>query len=144
EEGKVECRLEQVYTERGRRTAKVSFSGTVRGTNEDGPNRQTLTGHLLFDLESNHLGYLHLKATHALLDKDKEVGRVEGRFVLMRQPLAASRDLSDTALKGVALEPDADNTLLLYDNPDLGVRFLHPRRWRLAEVRGSQVALATP
>jgi hypothetical protein len=143
-EGRVECRLEEVYTERGRRTAKVSFGGTVRGTNEDGPSRQKLAGHLLFDLESNHISYLLLKATHSLLDRDKEVGRVEGRFVLMRQPLASSRELGDSALKGVKLEPDADNTLLLYDNPDLGVRFLHPRRWRLAEVRGSQVALATP
>src|SRR5262249_53170495 len=35
----------------------------------------------------------------------------------------------------------ADNTLLLYDNPDLGVRFLYPRRWRVQGVRGSQVTL---
>ena len=41
----------------------------------------------------------------------------------------------------MALEPNADNTQLLYDNPDLGVRFLHPRRWRVAGVRGAQVAL---
>ncbi len=39
------------------------------------------------------------------------------------------------------VEPDATNTLLLYDNPDLGVRFLFARRWRVAQVMGSQVAL---
>ena len=39
------------------------------------------------------------------------------------------------------VEPDADNTLLLYDNPDLGLRFLHPRCWRVAGVRGPQVTL---
>ena len=30
-----------------------------------------------------------------------------------------------------ALEPNADNTLLLYDNPELGIRFLYPRRWHV-------------
>src|SRR5262249_36300455 len=50
-------------------------------------------------------------------------------------------DLSEEALRNVALEPTAENTLLLYDNPDLGVRFMYPRRWRVASVRGRQVAL---
>src|SRR5204862_4039693 len=47
----------------------------------------------------------------------------------------------DTALRGLSLEPNADNTLLLYDNPELGVRFLYPRRWRVELVRGRQVTL---
>ena len=47
------------------------------------------------------------------------------------------------ALKGVKVDPDAENTLLLYDNPDLGLRFQYPRRWRVAQVMGPQVALAT-
>jgi hypothetical protein len=41
----------------------------------------------------------------------------------------------------VVLEPNADNSRLLYENADLGVRFLYPRRWRVAGVRGRQVAL---
>ncbi len=142
DEGKVECRLEQLTTIEKRRHARVAFEGEVRGTNEDGPGRQRLSGYLFFDLESNHLSYLYLNGRHALLDGDgKEVGRVEGRFVLTRQVLARIPALADEALRGVALEPNADNTRLLYDNPDLGVRFLYPRRWRVAGVRGSQVAL---
>src|SRR5262249_55020241 len=31
--------------------------------------------------------------------------------------------------------------LLLYDNPDLKLRFLHPRGWRVTGVRGTQVTL---
>jgi hypothetical protein len=109
---------------------------------EDGPNRQQLEGYLYFDLVSSHLSYLSLKGVHTLLDKDgKDVGRVEGRFVLSRQAGTRCPELSDEGLKGVKLEPGADNTLLLYDNPDLGVRFLYPRRWRVAGVRGTQVAL---
>jgi hypothetical protein len=66
---------------------------------------------------------------------------VEGRFILTRQAPHPSADLSDEAIRGVAQEPNADNTLLLYENPDLGIRLLHPRRWRLAGVHGRQVAL---
>jgi hypothetical protein len=141
-EGTVECRLDQVTVLDGRRHARVAFAGTVRGTNEDGPNGQQLDGYLFFDLESQHLSYLSLKGVSFLLDKDgKEVGRVEGQFVLARQVNTRPRDLTDEALRGVVVEPNADNTRLLYDNPELGVRFLYPRRWRVAGVRGRQVGL---
>jgi hypothetical protein len=141
-EGKVECRLEEVTTLEKRRHARVAFEGEVRGATEDGPCRQRLEGYFYFDLESNHLSYLYLKGRHTLLDTEgKEVGRVEGRFVLTRQVAARVPELGDEALRGVTLEPNADNTRLLYDNPDLGARFLYPRRWRVAGVRGSQVTL---
>ena len=142
EAGSLECRLEQVTTIEKRRHARIAFQGVIRGTNEDGPNRQELEGYFFFDLESNHLSYLFLRGKHFMLDKDgKEVGRVEGRFVLTRQANTRAPDLSEKALKGVATEPNAENTLLLYDNTDLGVRFLYPRRWHVAGVRGSQVTL---
>jgi hypothetical protein len=142
EEGSLECRLEQFTTVEKRKYARVAFRGSVRGANEDGGNRQQLEGYFYFDLESNHLSYLFLHGKHFMLDKDgKEVGRIEGRFVLTRQANTHSAELNDAALKGVATEPNDDNTLLLYDNPDLGVRFLYPRRWHVAGVRGTQVAL---
>jgi hypothetical protein len=142
DEGKIECRLDDVSVKDGRCQARAIFTGTVRGGNEDGPNRQQLDGSYLFDLESNNLSYLYLNGVHSLLDADgKEMGRIEGRYVLSRKADAASRDLGDDALKDVTLEPNADNTRLLYDNPDLGVRFLYPRRWHVGAVRGSQVAL---
>jgi len=146
EEGRLECKLEEVAstsaTGQTRRLARIAFSGIVRGVNEDGPNRQQLDGYLFFDLESKHVSYLTLQGTHALLDKDgKEVGNVKGRFTLTRQTQQQSKDLTDEALKGATLEPNAENTLLLYENPDLGLRFLHPRRWRVGAERGPQVTL---
>jgi hypothetical protein len=141
DEGKIECRFEEVTTLEKRRHARVSFSGSVKGVNEDGPNRQQLDGFLYFDLESNHLSYLTLKGVHSLLKDGQEVGRNEGRLVLTRQANSRCKELADEALKGVVVEPNADNTLLLYDNPDLGVRFLYPRRWTVAWVGGNQVAL---
>src|SRR5260370_15169608 len=77
-----------------------------------------------------------------LLDKDgKEVGRVEGQFALTRQFDHRIGDLSDEAMRGLKIEPTDENTRLLYDNPDLGVRFLHPRRWKVMGVRGRQIAV---
>src|SRR5207248_617329 len=49
--------------------------------------------------------------------------------------------LSDEALRGLVLEPGDDNTQLLYENTELGIRFLYPRRWRVAGVEGRQVTL---
>jgi hypothetical protein len=142
EGGGLECRLERVTTIERRRQARVSLRGTVRGTNEDGPTRQELEGTFSFDLESNHLSSLTLNGKHILLDAaGNEMGKVEGRFVLTRQANYRCSELSDQALRGVGLEPTAENTRLLYDNPDLGVTFLHPRRWRVAEARGQQLAL---
>jgi hypothetical protein len=142
DEGEVECRLEQFTTLEKRRHARVAFSGTFRGVNEDGPSKQQLTGYYYFDLESNHLSYLYLKGVNSLIDKDgKEIGRIEGRFTLTRQANQRSKDLSDEALKSWSLDPSAENTLLLYDNPDLGVRFLYPRRWKVAGGIGRQVTL---
>ena len=34
-----------------------------------------------------------------------------------------------------------ENTLLLYDNEELGVRFLYPRGWRVGAVQGKQLTL---
>jgi len=141
EDGKIDCRLEDIVTLGGRRLARVSFKGVVRGVNEDGPSRQDLDGFLFFNLDANVLTYLSLKGVHTLLDRDgRDVGKVEGQFVLTRQH-QESPGLSDAALRGVALEPTEANTLLLYENPVLGVRLLYPRRWHVAGARGRQVAI---
>jgi hypothetical protein len=145
ESSSVSCKFEQITRLGKRRYARIAFTGTVRGTNEDGPNRQHLSGYLFFDLSSRHVSYLSLKGTNFLLDKDgKSQGKVVGQFTLTRQAPRRCKELRDEALRGVKLEPNADNTLLLYDNPDLGVRFLYPRRWHVAGVRGRQVALDDP
>ena len=142
EEGSLECRFDQITTLERRRLARVVFSGSVRGVNEDGPNRQQLDGYFFFDLQSNHLSYLSLKGAHFLLDKDgKAIGKVEGQFVLSRQAPGSSKELSEEAWKGVLTEPDSENTLMLYKNEELGVQFLHSRRWRVAGVQGRQITL---
>lgn len=127
-----------------RKHAKLAVSGTVRGTNEDGPNRQKLDGTAYFDLEQNRLDYLKLTGTHEMLDPDGKVtGKIEGSFAMTREAAQKADTLTDAALKGVDLKPTDDNSLLLYDDPALGVRFLYPRRWRVGG-QGRQVTLSEP
>ena len=128
----------------GRRHAKLTVGGNVKGLNEDGPNRQKLDGMAYFDLEGERLSYLKLTGTHEMLDKDgKTTGKIEGSFVMTRTASPKADALTDVGLKGVDLKPSDDNTLLLYDNPDLGVRLLYPRRWRVS-VQGRQFDLDEP
>jgi hypothetical protein len=141
EEGTITCQLEQVVQQNGRRQARVSFTGTARGVGEDGPTRHTLDGFFLFDLQSNHMSYLTAHGVQQLLDKDgKTAGKVDGTFTLTRRP-ETCKELSDESLRPLKLEPNEENTQLLYDNPEMSVRFLHPRRWRVAGVHGRQIAL---
>jgi len=142
EQGGLECKLEELTTLAGRRHARVALAGKVAGVNEDGPSRQEIDGYFYFDLESQHLSYLSFRGVHFLMDGNgKESGRIEGRFVLTRQALQRSADLGDPALKGLTTEPNADNTQLLYENPELGLKLLYPRRWRVGGVRGRQLVL---
>ncbi|MBY0514311.1 MAG: hypothetical protein K2P78_10415 [Gemmataceae bacterium] len=143
EEGSLAVEFVGVAVVNGRRTARLRVSGTVRGVNEDGPNRQKLDGTAYFDLESNRLVYLSVKGSHELLDgAGQTVGAIDGQFTMKRSPLGQiPPDLSDPSLAGLGLAPTAENTLLLYDNADLGVRFLYPRGWRVGAVQGKQVTL---
>jgi hypothetical protein len=139
--GTLQCKLESIFRREKQRLARVAFNGAITGTGEDGRNRQRLEGYFEFDLDGGYLSYVLLKGRHTLLEGTKEVGSIEGRFVMSRKANTRSPDLTDEKLKGVAQEPNADNTLLLYDDPDLGVRFLYPRRWRVAVTGGRQIAV---
>jgi hypothetical protein len=142
DDGGLDCRLERIILVDRRRQARVSLLGTVRGTNEDGQARQQLDGFLTFDLDGGYLAALTINGKHTLLNGDgKEVGKVEGRFVMTRQPNPRAPELSDESLRGITLEPNDSNTRLIYENDDLKVSFLYPRRWRVSGVQGRQVTL---
>jgi hypothetical protein len=127
----------------GKSAAKLRISGTVRGVNEDGPSRQKLEGTAYFLTDTAMLAYLSIKGTHELLDgAGQTVGAIDGQFIMTRQPMQQfPADLADLSLRGLNLKPDAENTQLLYDDPNLGVRFLYPRGWRVGAVQGKQVTL---
>jgi hypothetical protein len=144
EEGGLTVEFVGVVTVNGRRHAKLTVGGTVKGVNEDGPNRQRLDGTAYFDLEADRLDYLKLAGTHEMLGANGKVtGTIEGTFLMTREARRAD-DLADAALKGLDLKPTDDNSLLLHDDPELGVRLLYPRRWRVGVVQGRQFTLDEP
>jgi hypothetical protein len=146
DEGELVAEFVSVVTISNKRYAKLGVSGSVKGGTEDGTSRQKLDGTGYFDLEANRLTYLNLKGTRELFGPDGKTvaGRIDGTFVMSRGPAGKTADISAEALGGVDLRPTAANTELLYDNPDLGVRFHHPRRWRVGTVQGRQVTLDEP
>ncbi len=144
DEGGLTVEFQGVAAADGKKLARLRLSGTVRGVNEDGPNRQKLEGTAFFDLDARLVTYLSVKGTHELLDgtSGQTTGAIDGHFILTRTPVAAlPPDLSDVSLRGLPLKPDGENTLLLYDDQRLGVRFLYPRGWRVGAVQGKQVTL---
>jgi len=143
EEGELTVELVGVTEIGQQRMARLRISGTVRGVNEDGPSRQKLEATAYFDLGAGMLTYLSLKGTHELLDGNGQtVGRIEGQFTMTRARIEKlPADLSDASLRGLELRPTSENTLLLYDDARLGVRFLYPRGWRVGAVQGKQVTL---
>jgi hypothetical protein len=146
DEGELVAEFVSVVTIANKQYAKLGVSGSVKGGTEDGTSRQKLEGTGYFDLESNRLTYLNLKGTRELLGPDGKTvsGRIDGTFVMTRGPAGRAEDISDAALRGIDLRPTAANTEMLYDNPDLGLRFHHPRRWRVGTVQGRQVTLDEP
>jgi len=139
--GKLECRLQEVAVRQGRRLAQVSFAGTITGMGDDGPGKHQVEGYYFFDLHSHHLSYLYVDGVSHLLDQQGQSrGRIEGKYVLTRR-LESSPDLSDDVVKRLSLEPNAENTLLLFDQPALGVRFTYPRRWTVQKADARQILL---
>ena len=142
DEGKLTCTLKSVEALGPRKVAHVHFTGTLKGVNEDGPTRQTVSGRLQVDVTGQYISFLRIEGEHFLLDGDgKEAGRIAGTFELTRQPVTGLVVLADAAVKDLNLKPSEENTRLLYDSEDTGVRFVHSRNWRVVRTTGRQITL---
>lgn len=140
--GELRVQFLTTITLNDRRYAKLAITGSVTGLGQDGTGRHQLDGTGYFDLDADRLTYLNLKGTHELLGPDGKVqGRIAGKFVLNRDGEAYIPELSDTNLRERDWTPSPENSLLLYENEELGVRFLYPRRWRVGAVRGKQLTI---
>lgn len=143
-EGTLAVKFIGIVNFEGRDRARLSVSGVLKGIDDNGPCKHTLDGTAYFDLETSLLSYLSMKGSHELLDGEGRVaGRIDGRFTLTRK-LTDTATLSDAAMAKLVLKPNAENTRMLYDNADLGIRFVHPRRWHVGAVQGAQVTLNGP
>jgi hypothetical protein len=145
DEGGIQAEFVGVVTLSGRRYAKIGLAGQVRGQSEDGPARQALDGLAYFDLADSRLSYLKLTGVSELLSKEGRVtGRLTGTFTMTRGPAGRTSDIAEGVVRPRELVASDENTQLLYDNPDLGLRFVYPRRWRVGAVTGRQVSVDEP
>src|SRR5262249_3931943 len=120
--GGLTCTLESIAPVGKTRQARVSFKGKIRGVDEDGNARHELDGSLFFDIDARLISYVTLEGEHFLLDKDgNTVGKIKGSFTLARDP-SRTPALANAAMAGLKLEPNAENTLLRFDDPALGIR----------------------
>jgi len=119
----------------GRRHAKLMINGEVRGQGEDGSGIQTFAGTAYFDMDRKMVVSLNLSAKNQLLGPDGKTvnGEVAGTFIVKRSP-AAGDDLTGDKLKAIETKPTDATTRLLFSDPDFGVTFTYPRRWRLGTV----------
>lgn len=126
----------------GKKLAKLTLAGTVSGATEDGPSRQLIRGTGYFDLGENRLTYLKITGNNQLLGpKGVTAGEVTGTFTLTRSKVEPPKGLGAESLQGLELQPNATNSLLLYDDPTLGLKLLYSRGWRIGLTSGRQLAL---
>lgn len=143
QEGGLEVELIGPILVQQKQLLRLKLSGTVRGSNGDGHHVHHLDGTIYYDPQWPGIAYLSLKGTHYVLDeKGQPSGTIEGYFVLNRSSTdTLPAKLSDTALSRLKLQPTPENTLLLFEDREIGLRFLYPRGWRVGMVRKSQVTL---
>jgi hypothetical protein len=142
DKGELTCTLDKVLVAGPRKVAQVTFTGTLHGVNEDGPARQKITGRLLVDLGTECITFLKIEGEHYLLDGDgKEAGKITGTFELSRAPMPGHPAIAEKVVKGLELTPSEENTRLLYDSEEMGVRFVHSRNWRVVRTNGRQITL---
>ncbi len=140
--GTLQCHFVEVQTQLDRPHAIVTFKGTIDGVGEDGPTQHQLDGVLHFDLQGAFLRTMTIAANHNLVDaQGKPQGQIQGTFVLTRKPGAQNPELADAAVARIPLEPNDDNTQLLFEDADLGVHFIYSRRWRVGKIEGKQIYL---
>ena len=106
--------------------ALVKFNGQVTGATPTGSNQQTIQGSYRFDLKAQRMVALKFEVTSILMDRDrKRVGDISAIYQMTRKP-APGQILATT---GMVLEVNEENTLLLVQEPRLGLEMVHSRRW---------------
>ncbi len=121
--GSLNCVFSQMETAD---IALIKFDGQVTGATPTGSNQQTIQGSYRFDLKAQRLVALKFEVTSILMDRDrKRVGDISAIYSMTRKP-APSQTLATT---GMTLEASEENTLLLVQEPRIGLEMVHSRRW---------------
>jgi len=117
----LECTLDRIDSD----IAYIQFRGRVEGTTPTGSNQQTIQGRYRFDLRDQRLVTLDFEVTSILKNAErKEVGSITAQFELKRKSVSTT-----LSTEGMSLDSSEENTLLLVQEPRLGLELVHSRRW---------------
>ncbi len=124
--GQLDCQLSKVESNETGQTAIVHFRGKIKGTGQFGVNEQTIQGSYHFDMKAQRLVSLQFEVTSVMFDKNqRKAGDTTASYRLVRQ-MNTNPQLNAA---GLALDPNEENTLLLVQEPRLGLELVHSRRW---------------
>ena len=143
EDNKLIVTFESVLKLGGRNHARLGLKGSVRGSSEDGPNSQTMEGTIYFDLENKILASFSLSAVAVIAAPDGKTtaGEIKGTLLLNRSRVALDALLSLEKLPEASLKLTEANGAVLLDEPELGLSFEHPRRWRASRTTERGITL---
>lgn len=128
EKAAINCKLESVTNG----VARVQFSGEIRGADLGARCVIKVSGHYLYDIAGKYLK--HAEVTQ---EDTREAGVLNPAFsitaksILNRRPLDKPASLADEVLQADSLESNEGNLLLIYEQPDWGVRFFYGRDWHV-------------
>ena len=143
--GNLRCVFRQVSSSGQTKVARVGLVGSLAGPTELGPTRMTVEGHFLFDLDRQLITYLVISGRSEVSGADGNVtGELEGRYELSRGPASDDPRLRDDALAGLDSKPNRESTAMLFEQKNLGVRFIYPRNWDLGSVKDNLIQLEDP
>ena len=128
EKAAINCKLESVTGG----VARVQFSGEIRGADLGARCVIKVSGHYLYDIAGKYL-----KRAEVTQEDTREAGVLNPAFgitakaVLDRKPLDKPAGLADEVLKANTLESNEGSLLLIYEQPQWGVRFFYGRDWHV-------------
>lgn len=128
EKAAINCKLESVTNG----VARVQVTGEIQGADLGARCVIKVTGFYLFDVAGKYL-----KRAEITQEAASEAGVLNPAFaitakaVLDRKPLAQPVGLPDDVLKSHTGESNESSFLLIYEQPEWGVRFFYGRDWHV-------------
>ncbi len=115
------------------KSAIAEMSGQVQGTVGGGATTIAMKAKYRFDFRTRRINWFGLaineqRSAGSILRGVDVVAKMQMELV----PAAPSAPLSDAALQGMRLEPDAASTQLVFQPPAGGWRIVHSRDWYVA------------
>lgn len=143
ESGRLTCTYNGVQQFGDKKLGQIEFGGVIFGrTKEEGRCRNEVSGAVYIDPATHRMASIRTIGTRQILgDNNKVIGKLEVDHGMILQFLPDDPELAAPIEPPLPDQPTAALTRLVYENPILGARLLHPRRWFLESVQGNQMLL---